>query len=220
MQCESCQHENAEGLRSCEKCGRGLRATYGELRQLTVLFADLANSSALSEQLDAEDYQGLIHAYQSASVNAVTRFSGHVAQYLGDGVLVYFGYPEAYEDAARFAVEAGLELVQRVAALNGQRWLRHSISARVGIATGMIVAASTASGSGAQTLAFGQTPNIAARLQGEARRALWYCQRTPIAWWTASSSSSPSASGRSRGWLSLWSFTAQSGRSPFGTASI
>ena len=170
MQCESCQHENAEAASFCERCGSALRAavSYGERRQLTVLFADLANSSTLSEQLDAEDYQDLIHAYQSACVSAVTRFKGHVAQYLGDGVLVYFGYPEAYEDAARFAVEAGLDLVQRVAALNGTRWPRHSISARVGIATGMVVAASTASGSGAQTLAFGQTPNIAARLQGEA----------------------------------------------------
>lgn len=170
MQCESCQHDNAEAFSFCERCGSELRATVpsGERRQLTVLFADLASSSTLSEQLDAEDYRDLIHAYQSASVSAVTRFGGHVAQYLGDGVLVYFGYPEAYEDAARFAVEAGLALVQRVAALNGPRWPRHSISARVGIATGMVVAASTASGSGAQTLAFGQTPNIAARLQSEA----------------------------------------------------
>ena len=170
MQCESCRHENPEALNFCERCGSALRATvsYGERRQLTVLFADLANSTTLSEQLDAEDYQDLIRAYQAVSVSAVTRFRGHVAQYLGDGVLVYFGYPEAYEDAARFAVEAGLELVQRVAGLNGPRWPRRSISARVGIATGMVVAAPTAPGSGAQTLAFGQTPNIAARLQSEA----------------------------------------------------
>jgi class 3 adenylate cyclase len=170
MRCASCQHDNAEALSVCENCGSELRAgaSQGERRQLTVLFADLASSSTLSEQLDAEDYQDLIHAYQSASVSAVTRYGGHVAQYLGDGVLVYFGYPEANDDAARFAVEAGLDLVQRVSALNGTRWPRHSISARVGIATGMVVAASTASGSGAQTLAFGQTPNIAARLQGEA----------------------------------------------------
>jgi Adenylate cyclase, family 3 (some proteins contain HAMP domain) len=170
MRCASCQHDNAETLSICERCGSELQATLsqGERRQLTVLFADLASSSTLSEQLDAEDYQDLIHAYQSASVSAVTRYGGHVAQYLGDGVLVYFGYPEADEDAARFAVEAGLDLVQRVSALNGPRWSRHAISARVGIATGMVVAASTASGSGAQTLAFGQTPNIAARLQGEA----------------------------------------------------
>jgi class 3 adenylate cyclase len=80
MQCESCQHENAEALSFCERCGSGLRATtsQGERRQLTVLFADLANSSTLSEQLDAEDYQDLIHAYQSASVSAVARLSGHV----------------------------------------------------------------------------------------------------------------------------------------------
>ena len=170
MRCASCQHDNAEALSVCEKCGSELRASVsqGERRQLTVLFADLASSSTLSEQLDAEDYRDLIHAYQSASVSAVTRYGGHVAQYLGDGVLVYFGYPEADEDAARFAVEAGLDLVQRVSALNGTRWPRHSISARVGIATGMVVAGFTASGSGAQTLAFGQTPNIAARLQGEA----------------------------------------------------
>ena len=170
MQCATCQHDNPETIGFCESCGNELRAgvSQGERRQLTVLFADLASSSTLAGQLDAEDYRDLIHAYQSASVAAVTRYGGHVAQYLGDGVLVYFGYPEADEDAARFAVEAGLELVQRVAALNGSRWPRLSISARVGIATGMVVAASTASGSGAQTLAFGQTPNIAARLQAEA----------------------------------------------------
>lgn len=170
MLCESCQHENNEGLSFCERCGSALPSTVfsGERRQLTVLFADLANSSSLSEQLDAEDYQDLIHAYQTASVGAVTRFGGYVAQYLGDGVLVYFGYPEAFEDAARFAVQAGLELVHAVAALNSPRWPGRSIAARVGIATGMVVAAPTAPGSGAQTLAFGQTPNIAARLQGEA----------------------------------------------------
>ena len=168
--CESCQHENPEALRSCERCGSALPSTvfYGERRQLTVLFADLVDSSTLSAQLDAEDYQDLIRAYQTASVGAVTRFGGHVAQYLGDGVLVYFGYPEAFEDEARFAVQAGLELVHAVAALNGPRWPGRSIAARVGIATGMVVAAQTAPGSGAQTLAFGQTPNIAARLQGEA----------------------------------------------------
>jgi class 3 adenylate cyclase/tetratricopeptide (TPR) repeat protein len=170
MLCESCQHENHEALSFCERCGSALPSTAfsGERRQLTVLFADLANSSTLSEQLDAEDYQDLIHAYQTASVGAVTRFGGYVAQYLGDGVLVYFGYPEAFEDAARFAVQAGLELVHAVAALNSPRWPGRSIAARVGIATGMVVAAPTAPGSGAQTLAFGQTPNIAARLQGEA----------------------------------------------------
>ena len=75
MQCESCQHENAEAASFCERCGSALRAavSYGERRQLTVLFADLANSSTLSEQLDAEDYQDLIRAYQTASVGAVTR---------------------------------------------------------------------------------------------------------------------------------------------------
>lgn len=170
MLCESCQHENSEELRFCARCGSALPSTVisGERRQLTVLFADLVNSSTLSEQLDAEDYQDLIHAYQTASVGVITRFGGHVAQYLGDGVLVYFGYPEAFDDAARFAVQAGLELVHAVAALKSTRWLGRSIAARVGIATGMVVAAPTAPGSGAQTLAFGQTPNIAARLQGEA----------------------------------------------------
>ncbi|HEX5632463.1 MAG TPA: adenylate/guanylate cyclase domain-containing protein, partial [Gemmatimonadales bacterium] len=170
MLCESCRHRNPETLSFCERCGSALpsRGGAGERRQLTVLFADLVDSSALSAQLDAEDYQDLIHAYQTASLGAVTRFGGHVAQYLGDGVLVYFGYPEAFEDAARFAVEAGLALVHAVAALNGPRWAGRSIAARVGIATGMVVAAPTAPGSGAQTLAFGQTPNLAARLQAEA----------------------------------------------------
>lgn len=170
MRCDACQHENPDPLVACERCGRTLPSTdlCGERRQITVLFADLADSSALSEQLDAEDYQDLIRAYQTASVGAVTRLGGHVAQYLGDGVLVYFGYPKAFEDAARFAVQAGLELVDAVAALNSPRWPGLSMAARVGIATGMVVAAPTAPGSGAQTLAFGQTPNIAARLQGEA----------------------------------------------------
>ena len=137
----------------------------GERRQLTVMFCDLVGSTALSEQLDPEELRDVIRAYQQTSAEVVERFHGYVAQYLGDGLLVYFGYPVAHEDEATQAVRAGLGIVGAVQDLN--RRVSHSIQVRVGIHTGLVVVGEMGSGTKREHLALGETPNIAARVQGQ-----------------------------------------------------
>src|SRR5215472_2588450 len=136
----------------------------GERRQITVMFSDLVGWTALSARIDPEDLRELILAYQKCVAEAVHRFGGFVAQYLGDGVLVYFGYPEAHEDDAERAVRAGLELIAAVIALKTQA----SLETRVGIATGLVVVGDLMTGSGEaqERRIVGETPNLAARLQG------------------------------------------------------
>ncbi|MGC2075672.1 MAG: adenylate/guanylate cyclase domain-containing protein, partial [Xanthobacteraceae bacterium] len=134
-----------------------------ERRQVTVMFSDLVGSTALSARMDPEDLQELISAYQKCVAETVRRFGGFVAQYLGDGVLVYFGYPEAHEDDAERAVRAGLELVAAVIALKTPALLQ----TRVGIATGLVAVGDlTGSGESQERGIVGETPNLAARLQG------------------------------------------------------
>src|SRR5215468_6683285 len=135
-----------------------------ERRQLTVMFSDLVGSTALSARMDPEDLREVISAYQKCVAEAVRRFGGFVAQYLGDGVLVYFGYPEAHEDDAERAVRAGLELIAAVTALKTPA----SLQTRVGIATGLVVVGDLMAGSGEahERGIVGETPNLAARLQG------------------------------------------------------
>ena len=135
-----------------------------ERRQVTVLFSDLVGSTALSARMDPEDLRELISAYHKCVAEAVRRFGGFVAQYLGDGVLVYFGYPEAHEDDAERAVRAGLELIAAVTALKTPA----SLQTRVGIATGLVVVGDLMAGSGEalERGIVGETPNLAARLQG------------------------------------------------------
>jgi class 3 adenylate cyclase/predicted ATPase len=134
-----------------------------ERRQVTVMFSDLVGSTALSARMDPEDLRELISAYHKCVAEAVHRFDGFVAQYLGDGVLVYFGYPEAHEDDAEQAVRAGLELIAAVIALKTSA----SLQARVGIATGLVVVGDlTGSGEAHERGIVGETPNLAARLQG------------------------------------------------------
>jgi len=106
-----------------------------ERRQVTVMFSDLVGSTALSARMDPEDLREVISAYQKCAAETVRRFGGFVAQYLGDGVLVYFGYPEAHEDDAERAVRAGLELITAVGGLK----TRVALQTRVGIATGLVV---------------------------------------------------------------------------------
>ena len=106
-----------------------------ERRQVTVLFSDLVGSTALSARMDPEDLREVISAYQNCVAGSVQRFGGFVAKYMGDGVLVYFGYPQAHEDDAERAVRAGLELIQAVGALKSSAPLQ----TRVGIATGLVV---------------------------------------------------------------------------------
>src|SRR4029077_18339345 len=133
-----------------------------ERRQVTVLFSDLVGSTALSAQMDPEDLREVISVYQKCVAETVRRFGGFVAKYLGDGILVYFGYPEAHEDDAERAVRAGLELIAAVGGLKTSALLR----TRVGIATGLVVVGDLiGSGEAQERGIVGETPNLAARLQ-------------------------------------------------------
>ena len=134
-----------------------------ERRQVTVMFSDLVGSTALSARMDPEDLREVISAYQKCVAETVGRFSGFVAKYMGDGVLVYFGYPQAHEDDAERAVRAGLELVAAVGGLKTHALLQ----TRVGIATGLVVVGDLiGSGASQEQTIVGETPNLAARLQG------------------------------------------------------
>jgi class 3 adenylate cyclase/tetratricopeptide (TPR) repeat protein len=134
-----------------------------ERRQVTVVFSDLVGSTALSARMDPEDLREVIAVYQKAVTETVQGFDGFVAKYMGDGVLVYFGYPQAHEDDAERAVRAGLELVEAVAALKASAPLQ----TRVGIATGLVVVGDlVGSGEAQERGIVGETPNLAARLQG------------------------------------------------------
>jgi class 3 adenylate cyclase len=133
-----------------------------ERRQVTVMFSDLVDSTALSARMDPEDLRELISAYQKCVAETVHQFDGFVARYMGDGVLAYFGYPQAHEDDAERAVRAGLELSGALARLN----TRTSLHTRIGIATGLVVVGELiGSGDTQERSMVGTTPNIAARLQ-------------------------------------------------------
>ena len=134
-----------------------------ERRQVTVMFSDLVGSTALSARMDPEDLREVIAAYQKSVAECVRRFDGFVAKYMGDGVLVYFGYPQAHEDDAERAVRAGLELIGAVGALKPNAPLQ----TRIGIATGLVVVGDLiGSGEAQERGIVGETPNLAARLQG------------------------------------------------------
>jgi class 3 adenylate cyclase len=136
-----------------------------ERRQLSVMFCDLVGSTALSERLDLEAYRDLLSAYQNAARGAIERYDGYIARYMGDGLLVYFGYPTAHEDDAERAVRAGLDLVASVSALDTNPDIE--LQVRVGIATGQVVAGDiVGEGASEERAVLGETPNLAARLQG------------------------------------------------------
>jgi predicted ATPase/class 3 adenylate cyclase len=142
-----------------------------ERRQLTVLFCDLVDSTALAGRLDPEDLRDVVRAYQQACATVIQRFEGHIAQYLGDGLLVYFGYPQAHEDDAQRAVQTGLGMVEAIGTLNTSldqdKGLR--LAVRVGIHTGLVVVGEIGGAGRQEQLALGETPNIATRLQGLAQ---------------------------------------------------
>jgi len=175
-----------------------------ERRQLTVLFCDLVGSTALSEQLDPEEYREVVVAYQQTSAAIIERFDGHLAQYLGDGLLVYFGYPVAHEDDTARAVHAGLQIIEAIQKQvpsphvgevpyspspfqgegqgEGSKDVQHQdsphpsplpreareIQVRIGIHTGLVVVGEIGGGEKRELLALGETPNLAARIQGQA----------------------------------------------------
>jgi predicted ATPase/class 3 adenylate cyclase len=139
-------------------------ASEAERRQLTVMFVDLVDSTALSAELDPEDLCEVIRGYQNTVTGEIARFDGHVAKYMGDGVLAYFGWPKAHEDDAERAVRAGLALTASVGKLRGSTDER--LAARVGIATGQVVVGDLfGEGAAQEEGVVGDTPNLAARLQ-------------------------------------------------------
>ena len=197
MKCAACGTENLEQMRFCGQCAApllsssptGARAQnfeeegsnlspqaaptplYAERRHLTVMFCDLVDSTPLAELLDPEELHFIISAYQNMCFHVVRRFEGYTAQYLGDGLLVYFGYPKAHEDDAARAVKAGLEIVAELQQLNLQLGeevsLLHDrpLQMRVGIHTGLVVVSEMGKGERRELMALGEAPNVANRLQ-------------------------------------------------------
>src|SRR2546425_3866773 len=147
------------------------RSPEAERRQLTVMFCDLVDSTQLSSQLDPEEYRDVVGAYQTACTEVIRRYDGHIAQLLGDGLLVYFGYPRAHEDDAHRAVRTGLGILAAMDDLHTR--LPHAtgitLAVRLGIHTGLVVIGALGDQGRHEHLALGETPNIAARIQGLAQ---------------------------------------------------
>ncbi|MBI2799875.1 MAG: AAA family ATPase [Gammaproteobacteria bacterium] len=141
------------------------RGANGEYRQLSVMFCDLVGSTALATELEPEALHGIMQTYHATCATVVARYDGHIAQYLGDGVLVYFGYPSAHEDDAARAVHAGLEILQ---AMHGRHGHGTAVEVRIGIHTGPVMVTDVGSGAHQETLALGETPNLASRIQHRA----------------------------------------------------
>lgn len=188
IQCQLCQFDNPPNFKFCGHCAAPLHAEEdspdvsssldhqteqtgiitadAERRQITVVFCDVVDSSALSEHIDPEDLRDIMRDYREVCDEVVQRFNGHIAQYMGDGVLIYFGFPHAHEDDAHRAAQTGLELINCITTLN-QRLLQEkqlAIEIRVGIHTGLVVVGGLGGGD-KRCMALGETPNIAARLQ-------------------------------------------------------
>jgi class 3 adenylate cyclase/tetratricopeptide (TPR) repeat protein len=192
LACSSCGAANPPDFRFCGSCGAQLSAAAptpsprpappspeplpvahaaAERRQLTVMFCDLVGSTALSARLDPEELRDIVGLYQEVCATAIETNEGYIAQYLGDGVLAYFGYPKGSEREASRAVRAGLAVVRGVRAL-GERLERErglSIAVRVGLHTGVVVIGEIGAGQKRESLALGETPNLAARIQALAR---------------------------------------------------
>ncbi len=181
--CGSCGMENPAGQRFCHECGEPLsaeteqpeRGREGERRQLTVLFSDLVGSTELAAQLDPEEFREVIGAYQALCAREVRRYEGTIGQYLGDGVLVYFGYPQAHEDDPIRAVHAALGILSELPALNAtvrervEAMRDRAVEVRIGVHTGLAIVGELGEGSERELQALGDTLNRAARLQGLAK---------------------------------------------------
>ncbi|RDH75615.1 hypothetical protein DVS77_25660 [Mycolicibacterium moriokaense] len=143
-----------------------------ERRQLTVLFCDLVDSTPLSRDLDPEDFREVMRAYYESCGKVIERFDGYIAQYLGDGLIVFFGYPQAHEDDAQRAVRAGLEVIAAITALSAEMRIRYGVelAVRLGCHTGLVVVGEVVGEGRHELMAMGDAPNIAARLQGVASR--------------------------------------------------
>jgi predicted ATPase/class 3 adenylate cyclase len=177
VSCPNCGFDNPEAFAFCGRCGSptaadkpirdadGHHSARAERRHLTVMFCDLVGSTELSGQLDPEELHDLMRHYQRICTDVINRHAGHVAQIRGDGLLVYFGYPSAHEDDARRAVRAGLEIVDALAR-QPARWAK-SLHVRIAAHTGLVVVGPLGDATDPDAMAIaGETPNIAARLQG------------------------------------------------------
>jgi class 3 adenylate cyclase/predicted ATPase len=191
MICPNCNFENPEQFKFCGECGTRIvdivpepsselniqeksinlhpefHYVDAERRHITVMFCDMVGSTQLSEQLDPEDFRQILHVYQDTCVYVVNQFEGHLAQYLGDGVLIYFGYPEAHADDSQRAIRCGLEILDELGRINElqTQFKGIKLSIRIGIHTGLVVVGEMERGRRSSRLALGNTPNIAARLQ-------------------------------------------------------
>jgi TOMM system kinase/cyclase fusion protein len=181
LACDACGFVNEPGETFCGGCARALpaptsggagagAAAASERRQLTVMFCDLVGSTGLAEHLDPEELRDVMRTYHNTCADVVARFDGHIAQYLGDGLLVYFGYPVAHEDDGQRAVSAGLQIVEAVAALRDAPGAAPAsrLAVRIGIHTGPVVVGAVGAGARHEQLALGETPNVAARVQAVA----------------------------------------------------
>ena len=139
-----------------------------ERRQLTVMFCDLVDSTKLSSQLDPEDYREVVRAYQRVCTDVIQRYDGHIAQLLGDGLLIYFGYPHAHEDDAQRAVRAGLGMLAVMGDLDSrlQQDKGIQLAIRVGVHTGLVVVGEMGGQGRQEQLALGEVPNVCSRIQG------------------------------------------------------
>ena len=174
VKCARCGANNQPGAKYCSECAAPLTAFVtvaaavqsrggiaGERRHLTVLFCDLVGSTEIASRLDPEEWREIVGEYHRAAAQAIERFGGQVAQYLGDGVMAYFGWPEAHDNDAERAARAGLAILDALSKLN-ERPARPKLAARVGIDSGAVV---VGAGAGKEADVFGDTPNIAARVQ-------------------------------------------------------
>ena len=144
----------------------GVQHPSGERRQLTVMFCDLVGSTALSTQLDPEELREVVRGYQRTCAAIIKQHDGYIAQYLGDGLLIYFGYPVAQEEAARRAVQAGLKIITAFREKKPEAPLRSPLRVRIGIHTGLVVIGEIGETGKEEKLALGETPNLASRIQG------------------------------------------------------
>ncbi len=173
MLCPSCQFDNPSVMRFCGGCGQPLAAapaTAEERRHLTVMFCDLVDSTGMAERLDPEEMLDVIQRCQAAARLVVQRYDGHIAQYLGDGILVYFGYPTAHEDDASRAVRAALEILETIDRVSEEIRVDIGMPAlmRIGIHAGLAVTGVIGGGDRVEHLATGSVPNTAARVQAAA----------------------------------------------------
>jgi class 3 adenylate cyclase/tetratricopeptide (TPR) repeat protein len=176
--CQTCSFENPASAKFCAQCAAPLNVAApvrsvtekphdpvtGERRHLTVLFCDLVGSTEIASHLDPEQWREIVGEYHRAAAQAIERFGGQVAQYLGDGVMAFFGYPEAHDNDAERAARAGLAILNAILKLN-EHPTHLKLSARIGIDSGGVV---VGAGAGKDTDVFGDTPNIAARVQAAA----------------------------------------------------